>query len=341
MILPLYTKYRPMNFDDVTEQEEVTSILKNQINTNKIRSCYLFVGPSGCGKTTIGRILAREINHGDGGLIEMDAASNNGVEDMRGIIEKASYQALDADYRVFIIDECHMLTVQAWNAMLKTLEEPPAKVIFIFCTTDPQKIPATIINRVQRFDLTRISYSGIVNRMQHIVDSENKDGRNISVSTDVIDYISKLASGGMRDAVSMLDKCLSLKNNIELVDAVKILGSVNYDVLFDLFFNMYNCNEEGVIKIIEELYHSGKDLKLFIRQFTNFLSDLCKFKLFKNFDYISIPKIYQEQLERINNSDSEVLKKLLDKVSELNPKIKYENSVLPVVETELLLLSRE
>lgn len=340
-IIPLYTTYRSHTFEDVVEQTNVVSVLLNQLKTGTVRNGYLFVGPSGTGKTTIGRILARAINKGDGGLIEMDAASNNGVEDMRGVIEKANYQALDAEYKVFIIDECHMLSISAWNAMLKTLEEPPAKAIFIFCTTDPQKIPATIINRVQRFDLTRISYKGIFDRLKYIISKENEKDRNLVVSDDVIDYISKLANGGMRDAISMLDKCLSLKSELELKDAVSILGSVDYDELLNLFFSMYNCNEANVIKIIDDLYNNGKDLKLFIRQYTNFLADLCKYKLFGNFDYISIPKLYETQLERVKNSDGEILKHLLDKVNELNSKIKYESVVLPVVETELLLLSRE
>lgn len=341
MQTPLYTIYRPHEFEDVSEQSEVVSILKNQLKNGTIRNAYLFVGPSGTGKTTIGRILARTVNKGSGGLTEMDAASNNGVEDIRGVLEKSNYQALDAEYRIFILDECHMFSVAAWNALLKTLEEPPAKTIFIFCTTDPQKIPDTVINRVQRFDLTRISYEGIFNRLSYIVKCEKEKNAEIEVSPDVVDYISKLANGGMRDAVSMLDKCLSLKPQIELHEAVKILGSINYDTLFELFFAMYNCDEKKVIEVVEDIFNSGRDLKLFIKQYTNFLSDICKYKLFGNFNYIRIPKTYSEHLERAKNSDNEVLKKLLEKLSELNSKVKYESSVLPIVETELLLLSRE
>lgn len=341
MIIPLYTKYRPHTFGDVSEQGEVVSILENQIKNQTFRNSYLLVGPSGTGKTTVGRILAFSINGGTGGLTEMDAASNNGVDDIRNLIEKSNYQALDAEFRIFIVDECHMLSLAAWNALLKTLEEPPAKTIFIFCTTDPQKIPDTIINRVQRFDLTRISHEGIVKRLTYIVENEKKEIADLSVSEDTIDYIAKLANGGMRDAVSMLDKCLSLKNQITLEDAVKILGSVNYDTMFKLFFAMYNCDEVNVIEVVEDIFNKGKDLKLFIKQYTNFLSDICKYKLFGNFNYIRIPKVYAEELERAKNSDNEVLKTLLDKTNELNSKIKYESSVLPIVETELLLLSRE
>lgn len=341
MRIPLYTKYRPHTFEDVSEQKEVIDILLNQLNTSSVRNCYLFVGPSGTGKTTIARIFANVINKGENGLTEMDAASNNGVDDMRLIIEKSNYQALDAEYRIFILDECHLMSQGAWGAMLKTLEEPPKKTIFMFCTTDPQKIPDTIINRVQRFDLTKISYDGIVNRLNHIIEEERKENSELQVSNDVVEYIAKLANGGMRDAVSMLDKCLSLTSKLELEQAVKTLGSINYETMFNLFFAMYNCNEKSVIEIVDGVYNAGRDLKLFIKQYTNFLADICKYKLFENFDYVRVPKVYKDQMDRCKNSDNEILKTLLDKVNELNSKIKYESQVLPVIETELLLLSRE
>lgn len=341
MRTPLYTKYRPHKFEDVCEQKEVIDILQNQLNTNTIRNCYLFVGPSGVGKTSLARIFANVINNGANGLTEMDAASNNGVDDVRLIIEKSNYQALDAEYRIFLLDEIHMFSTGAFNAMLKTLEEPPKKTIFMFCTTDPQKIPDTILNRVQRFDLTKISYEGIVNRLNYIVENEKRENNELSVSDDVIEYIAKLANGGMRDAVSMLDKCLSLTNKLELEQAVKTLGSINYETMFNLFFAMYNCDEKRVIEIVDGVYNAGRDLKLFIKQYTNFLADICKYKLFESFDYVRVPKMYSDQMDRCKNSDNEVLKTLLDKVNELNSKIKYESQVLPVVETELLLLSRE
>ena len=169
----LATKYRPMSFEDVTEQSSIKIILQEQIDSHSVKNGYLFVGSAGTGKTTCARIFAKEINKGEGVPIEMDAASNNSVEDVRSIIAQAQTKSLDSEYKIFIIDECHSLSNSAWQAMLKTLEEPPAKSIFIFCTTDPQKIPKTILSRVQRYDFQRISQKGIVDRLKYIIEQEN------------------------------------------------------------------------------------------------------------------------------------------------------------------------
>lgn len=172
MATALAIKYRPKTFDDVTEQTEVKLILQQQLDANAIQHCYLFVGGAGTGKTTTARIFANEINKGQGNPIELDAASNNSVDDMRDLIAQAQTKSLNSEYKVFIIDECHMITVQGWNAILKLIEEPPAKSIFIFCTTNPERIPRTILSRVQRFDFKQISQSGIVNRLNHVLQSE-------------------------------------------------------------------------------------------------------------------------------------------------------------------------
>lgn len=170
----LAIKYRPTKFSDLTEQSAVVSILTNQIETNTIKHGYLFCGGAGTGKTTSARIFASMINNGCGTPIELDAASNNSVEDIRRLTEDAQTQSIDSEYKVFVIDECHSLSNQAWQAMLKTLEEPPAKAIFIFCTTNPEKIPQTILSRVQRYNFQRISHEGIVNRLKYIIEEENK-----------------------------------------------------------------------------------------------------------------------------------------------------------------------
>ena len=169
----LAIKYRPKTFDDVVEQGAVKKILQEQLKTKTHKNTYLFTGGAGTGKTTCARIFANEINNHEGNPIEIDAASNNGVENVRDIIDNAKFKALDAAYKVYIIDECHSLSIGAWNAMLKLIEEPPAQTVFIFCTTDPQKIPATIISRVQRYDFQRITYQSVVDRLKQILDWEN------------------------------------------------------------------------------------------------------------------------------------------------------------------------
>lgn len=168
----LAIKYRPHTFDDVTEQGSVKTILENQIESNTIKHGYLFCGGAGTGKTTCARIFANEINNDEGEPIELDAASNNSVDDIRRLTTDAETKSLYSEYKVFIIDECHSLSNQAWQAMLKTLEEPPAKAIFIFCTTNPEKIPATILSRVQRYNFQRISHDGIVKRLEYVLQQE-------------------------------------------------------------------------------------------------------------------------------------------------------------------------
>lgn len=169
----LATKYRPHKFSDVTEQGAVKVILQQQIDSGEIQHAYLFTGGAGTGKTTIARIFANEINKGQGNPMELDAASNNSVDDIRNIIQQAKVQSMDSEYRIFILDEVHALSGNAWQALLKILEEPPAKSIFIMATTNPEKIPRTILSRVQRFDFKRISQQGIFNRLKFIIDSEN------------------------------------------------------------------------------------------------------------------------------------------------------------------------
>jgi len=174
MAQALAIKYRPTQFSDIVEQDAIKAILINQIDTGTVKHGYLFCGPAGDGKTTTARIFANEINKGQGSPIELDAASNNSVEDIRRITEQAQTQSLDSEYKVFILDEVHSLSNQAWQAFLKTLEEPPAKAIFIMCTTNPERIPNTILSRVQRYNFQKISTEGIFERLKYIIEQENK-----------------------------------------------------------------------------------------------------------------------------------------------------------------------
>lgn len=337
--------YRPKVFEDVCEQSEIITILKNQLETKTFGGTFLFTGPAGCGKTTTARILASEINDGKGSPIEIDAASNNGVDNIRDIIGRSLKKSFDSEYKVFILDECHMVSTAGWNAFLKTLEEPPAKTIFIFCTTDPQKIPATILSRVPRFDFQRISYEGICSRLKYVIDEENKNTASkfdkITYEESAIQYLAKIADGGMRDSLTMLDKCLSLNNNLTLENVVKSLSSVNYETMFNIVNDILDYKEDEVISIVEKLYKEGVDLKLFIKQLTMFVLDVRKYQLFKDFKYIQIPETFKKDLDNVTNVDAGFYKYLLKELNILSNNIKWEHDVKPMVELELMLLCKE
>ena len=260
----LATKYRPSVFEDVCEQDSIKTILRNQLNSKTFKHAYLFSGPAGCGKTTCARIFANEINSGFGNALEMDAASNSGVDDVRKIIQQAQTQSIDSEYKVFIIDECHAISNTGWQAFLKLIEEPPAKSIFIFCTTDAQKIPATILSRLQRFSFNRISTFTIYENLVKIVDFEAL--KRSKQMDDALYYIAELANGGMRDAITLLDKCLSFKKDFSKDDVANIVGEVAQSDLTEFISCLYNERKEGAIEMVETFYKNGINLKQFINQ---------------------------------------------------------------------------
>ena len=286
----LAIKYRPHDWASVTEQSSTKIILQQQLYSGEVKNAYLFCGPAGCGKTTCARIFANEINKGQGNPIELDAASNNGVDDVRNIIQQAQTQSLDSEYKIFIIDECHALSNSAWQAMLKIIEEPPAKSIFIFCTTDPQKIPKTILSRVQRYDFQRISQKGIVHRLKHILHDENiyVAGKDLQTVEPSIEYIAKIADGGMRDAITLLDKCLAYSQILTLENVVKALGTTDYDTMFQLTDYLIYYKADECVKIIENIYADGKDLKIFVKQYVQFLLDLDKYGIGCDWCYLQL-----------------------------------------------------
>lgn len=330
----LAVKYRPKKFADVVEQDSVKTVLLHQLETNTVKHAYLFCGGAGTGKTTCARIFASDINKGEGAPIEMDAASHNGVEDVRDIIKQAQTKSLDSEYKVFVIDECHSLSNTAWQAMLKLIEEPPEKSIFIFCTTDPQKIPGTIMSRVQRFDFKRISQQGIVEQLLAICAEEAEDA-----NLDAIQYIAQIADGGMRDAITLLDKCLSYSDELTVSNVIEVLGVSTYDCMVNLFDYLCSGNSEATIQLVEEIYQEGKDLKLFVKEFLNFVIDVLKYTQTRSMSYVKIPKEYQDKLSKIKAT--ETVYDLLDMLVRLNTSIKWVNNPKYDIEAQFLLFGAE
>lgn len=336
----LAVKYRPKSFDDLVEQDAIVDILQEQIRTTTFKHAYLFCGPAGTGKTTAARIFANDINNGHGNPIEVDAASNNGVDDIREIIDSARKKSLDSEYKVYIVDEVQMLSMGAWNAMLKLLEEPPKTTIFIMCTTEPQKIPATILSRVQRYDFSKISLNAIIDRLEYIINEENelKATDKLVYESEAIQYIAKLADGGMRDSITMLDKCISLSHEITTKNVVTALGTVDYATHFNLLMRLTTNDRAGAVKVVEEVYYAGKDLKQFIKQFQYFVVDVCKFKMFESFKYVNIPEL-PEYKTGMDDEDLEDVVRVLEWVRQLNADIKWETNPKAIIETCVLLFT--
>jgi DNA polymerase-3 subunit gamma/tau len=339
----LAVKYRPKVFEDMTEQSAIKDILMNQLETKTFQHGYLFTGPAGTGKTTSARIFANMINDGKGNPIEVDAASNSGVDNIRQIIEDAKRKPLDAEYKIFIVDECHSLSNGAWQALLKTLEEPPKFTIFIFCTTDPQKVPATILSRVQRYNFQKISNKGIVKRLEDICIHENSQDYNDPNLRDIgdimrypeaLEYIAKVCNGGMRDAITLLDKCLSLSHDLTLENVLKTIGAEDYDT-FILFLTALQDKEKGTaITTIENVYNAGKDVKQFMKDFAKFILEVEKYALYKNFDYISLPNTLENELEQLIDN---TLFNVMDFVVSLNSQIKWDSDPKTLIELSILI----
>lgn len=339
----LAVKYRPKSFDDMTEQTAIKDILENQIATKTFQHGYLFTGPAGTGKTTSARIFASMINDSKGKPIEVDAASNSGVDNIRQIIEDAKRKPLDAEYKIFIVDECHSLSNGAWQALLKTLEEPPKFTIFIFCTTDPQKIPATILSRVQRYNFQKISNEGIVERLEDICIHENsqdyddpdlRDIGDILRRPDALEYIAKVSSGGMRDAITLLDKCLSLSHDVTLENVLKTIGGEDYTTFITFLSALEGKVKVSAVRIIENVYNAGKDVKQFMKDFAKFVLEVEKYALYKNFDYISLPNTLENELEQLID---DTLFDIMDFVVSLNNRIKWENDPKILIELSILI----
>ena len=331
----LATKYRPRTFKDVVCQDNIKKVLTNQLDTGEVKQAYLFCGSAGTGKTTSARIFANEVNEGKGKPIEIDGASNNGVDNIRNIIDDCRMKSLDSKYKVYIIDEVHMLSIGALNSLLKVLEEPPKGVIFILCTTDPHKIPATILSRVQRFQFKRIPQNEVVKRLQYVLQQEGK----ITYDMEALQYIAKLEDGGMRDALMKLDTVLGYTTEITMEAVLDCLGITNYDYLFKIVSSIIKQDATTPMQLIDDLYKQGKDLKLFVKDLSKFILDLCKLELTQDINTTMIPPELKTKCTRLLcKCDLDLLVDIMDAVNKLMDKIKYEQNPKSLIESELIIL---
>lgn len=343
MYKSLATKYRPKEFSEVVEQGVTVRILQRVLEKGAPKNAYLFAGASGSGKTTLARIFANKLNNGCGTPIEIDAASNNGVENVRAIIESADQRSLDSIYKVFIIDEAHSITTQGWQAFLKCLEEPPMYTIFMFCTTEPHKIPATILNRLQRYNIAKISNEGIRTRLEYICQQEG-----FTNYSETCDLISKICQGCMRDAITMLDQCSDFSEDLCLENSKQILGNVSAEVMMKLTNFLLDGNEEKMFAVIESLFQEGVDLKQFMSNYLEFVLDLCKYIIFQTIGVTNIPEYLETVQDQYTNLRYTVgfenslvwFNKLADKVLDIKNAIKYDTSYKTTIEAYLIRICR-
>ncbi len=331
--LALYRKYRPQTFEDVCGRDAIVQTLKNQINSGRIGHSYLFCGTRGTGKTTIAKIYAKAVNcqhpadgnpcgecetcraiaaNADLNVVEMDAASNNGVDDVRGIVEQVSYSPTQGKYRVFIIDEVHMLSTPAFNALLKTLEEPPAYAIFILCTTEPNKLPVTILSRCQRYDFGRMPLATIAARLKTVCEREG-----LRAEEEAISFIASAADGSMRDGLSILDQCNAFNYGggiLTYEKTLEILGALDAGVFSRLYRCIHVQDVKGALDILNEILEQGRELMQFVTDYIGYLRN------------IMLLKASEETAAALDVSQDHLQRMLEDaRVSELNEILRYIN----------------
>lgn len=355
----LYRVYRPKTFGDVVGQEHIVKTLKNQIKNNNIGHAYLFSGTRGTGKTSTAKIFARAVNclnpineepcneceicidtlnDNIMDIVEIDAASNNSVDDIRELRESVKYTPSKAKYKVYIIDEVHMLSQGAFNALLKTLEEPPSYVIFILATTEPHKIPATILSRCQRFDFKRVSSKDIASRMSYICKKEN-----IEAEEKALSLIARNSQGALRDALSILDQCMSFGNEkIEYNDVIELLGTVNIDELFELSQSIIDENTKKSLEILNEFIIWGKDIRNLINDLIDHFRNLMVCKVSKDLDeIISLP---EESIERLKEQSQNVnindLIRILNILSETQDSMKSSSNTRILAEVTIMKIAQ-
>lgn len=356
----LYRKFRPQEFDDVKGQDHIVTTLKNQIKADRIGHVYLFCGTRGTGKTTIAKIFAKAVNceHPVDGspcgecptcraiaagnsmnVIEIDAASNNGVDNIRQIREEVEYRPTEGKYKVYIIDEVHMLSIGAFNALLKTLEEPPAYVIFILATTEAHKIPITILSRCQRYDFRRISIDTITARLRELMDAEQ-----VTVEDRALRYIAKAGDGSMRDALSLLDQCIAFYLGQELTydKVLDTLGAVDTEIFSRLLRQILDKNITGAIQTVETLVIEGRELGQFVTDFTWYLRNLMLVQ--SSDDMEDVLDISSENLallkEEASMVDADILMRYIRIFSELGGQIKYASQKRILIEIAIIKLCK-
>lgn len=323
--MSLANKYRPKEFSDCVEQERVVKILQSMCDAGMPCRNILLTGPAGCGKTTLGRLIAMRLNGNAGDVTEIDAASNNGVDAARDLVTQAKTFPVGAKYKVIIIDETHALTKYAWDALLKVLEESPARTVFVFCTTNPEKIPKTILSRVQTFRLARISVNGIQNRLKHVLDSEISDGADIKYTNGAIQMIAQLACGGLRDSLTLLDKVLSYTNEVTAESVEFALDLHEYDDFFDLLSAISKKDNGRIISVIDKVYSSGVNFSEWFSQFHSFLVNVVRYIYTKNIMSTIIPPHYENKMQNYGQTHALICLRLASVVIRMSAEIKHSS----------------
>lgn len=332
----LANKYRPATFEDMTEQTLIVEMLQSMCREEplKIRN-FLLVGPAGVGKTTSARILANMINDGKGSPIEIDAASNNGIDTVREIIQQAKQYPIGSKYKVFICDEVHAFSSAAWQSMLKVLEEGPARTVFLLCTTNPEKIPDTILSRVQTFQLSKISLRGIHDRLVTIIQKENEEGQGITYVDDAVNFIAKLANGGMRNAITLLDKALSYSKDLTSENLMKSLNLPEYDDYFSLLTAYAKKDNASIAKLVNDVYNSGVNFTKWFEGFHAFVMNIVKYIFLQDINATMIPSHYSDKISKYGMAHSAICLKLAHRLISLNQELKTTQYLQEVALTYL------
>lgn len=358
--MALYRKWRPGVFEDVKGQEHIVTALKNQIKADRIGHAYLFCGTRGTGKTTVAKLFAKAVNceqpvdgspcgqcaackaiagQSSMNVIEIDAASNNGVDNIREIRDEVQYSPAEGKYKVYIIDEVHMLSIGAFNALLKTLEEPPSYVIFILATTEVHKIPVTILSRCQRYDFRRISIDTISDRLMELMEKEQ-----IEVEEKAIRYVAKAADGSMRDALSLLDQCIAfyLGQKLTYENVLEVLGATDTEVFSRLIRMVHQQDTKGILNLVDEVMREGRELTQFVTDFLWYLRNLLLLKTCDGADDSLDLSAENRRLleEEAKMLDEEVLMRYIRVVSELLNQMKYSTQKRVIMEVGLIKLAR-